>query len=603
MLKGIGCVLKKNDGAIRSMPKKLVVLLKNLQNWLFQNEPLDDVRVANEHLPRILFFCCIVFYGLYLLAMQSAWVLGGEMWAEMATNYYPNAASPSFVVKFFSTDAGYIPLPQRILAAVGNALHLPAAAIPHFYTWTAILATAAMVGAFCLTPFRQVVKSDFLRFFAAISILLVADFESRTFINFTYFVAFFVAIISALAFVQKSDEVPWWSWSIPVLMLSKPAVLSALPGMILVAFFSKKRFRSIAIVVVVFCLAQILRMVFSHSAGAFVVAHEISLLDKLWAATKYSVGFLGAFFAGKATSAASVDLYRPVVFGVPLLGICIYVFLKVRINACALIFVGLGLLVFNVVLNVFALGDLWNLDMQRLVGVPLYRHIIVGYFGVILIVVGLIEAFGFWVSSQSNAAAFGLNAILFLFWFEASGWADSLENLNRAPMSPVIGNSQWQKMALSVDSGSTVCVPIDPLGWMYGRDCLLLNSDINWGKRFEYRELAYADGYHSVMIEPSELALNHNLLSLAVLLKPSTGASIFASAEAIITMKNGNKIYFFGDRQLPIPGGVLLLTASHGNSPIATNDVKNILLRFDAPVDLGYVIRELNKPAVLWMGR
>ena len=166
--------------------------------------------------------------------MQPSWMLGGEMWAEMATNYFPNANSPSYFHKLFSTDAGYIPVPQRLIALVGNALNFPAGSIPYFYTWSATLLTGMMVGTFCLARFRILVKNDALRFCAAIVILIVADFETKTFINFTYFAAFFVAIITSLALVDDIEEVPWWAWFVPILMVSKPAVLSALPAMIIV---------------------------------------------------------------------------------------------------------------------------------------------------------------------------------------------------------------------------------------------------------------------------------------------------------------------------------------------------------------------------------
>ena len=167
----------------------------------------------DERLPRRYFALCIALYVCYLLAMQPALLLDGEMWAEMATNYYANAQAPSLVARLMSTDAGYIPLPQRLLALLFHALALPASSIPYAYSWTAILLTAAMVGSFCLGPFRRVVQSDGLRLLVALSVLALADYETRTFINFTYFAAFFILILSALALVSdKMDAPPGWAW-------------------------------------------------------------------------------------------------------------------------------------------------------------------------------------------------------------------------------------------------------------------------------------------------------------------------------------------------------------------------------------------------------
>ena len=63
--------------------------------------------------------CDLISFGvapgilMYQVAMQPNWVLGGGMWAKMATNYFTNANAPSYLQKFFATDAGYIPVPQR----------------------------------------------------------------------------------------------------------------------------------------------------------------------------------------------------------------------------------------------------------------------------------------------------------------------------------------------------------------------------------------------------------------------------------------------------------------------------------------------------------
>jgi hypothetical protein len=168
------------------MLKKIMAHLTNARNKLFQmSNSIGNESMQSDLRPDILFLSTVFLYVCYQLAMQPGWVLGGEMWAEMATNYFPNANSPSYLQKFFSTDAGYIPAPQRLIAFVGNQFNLPAASVPYFYIWSAIICTGMMIGAFCLGQFRTLVKSDSLRFLTAISILMVADFETRTFINFT----------------------------------------------------------------------------------------------------------------------------------------------------------------------------------------------------------------------------------------------------------------------------------------------------------------------------------------------------------------------------------------------------------------------------------
>ncbi|NKW80861.1 hypothetical protein HGG72_11705 [Ochrobactrum pecoris] len=96
------------------------------------NKMQYEGRLTDNQRPKIFFIFVVLFYIFYQLLMQPSWVLGGGMWAEMATNYYPNANALSFVQKLLSTDAGYIPAPQRLIALVGNQLNLPAATIPYF---------------------------------------------------------------------------------------------------------------------------------------------------------------------------------------------------------------------------------------------------------------------------------------------------------------------------------------------------------------------------------------------------------------------------------------------------------------------------------------
>lgn len=385
------------------------------------------------------------------------------MWAEMATNYFPNANSPSYLQKFFSTDSGYIPAPQRLIAFFGNRFNLPAASVPYFYTWSAIICTGMMVGAFCLGQFRRLVESDSLRFLTAISILMVADFETRTFINFTYFSAFFVAIITALALIDDSEEIPWWAWFAPILMVSKPAVLAALPAMILVAMVSKSRFRWITIVAVLLCLGQLLQMVISVKTGvAPFSANEISFISKVITSFKYFFGFLGRYVIGQTFLTTK---YFLMLTGLFIFCIGGFVVFNKKRNSGALVIIGCSLLFFNGLLYSFVLSDSWSRDMRRLDVVPVFRDIIVGFFGSILVVSGLFSTL---ISQKKfqHSVLFrkNLGAILFFVWFIGSGWMSLAGKISREPVSPTINNSQWQSMAFAIDSGvSPLCVPIDPL--------------------------------------------------------------------------------------------------------------------------------------------
>jgi hypothetical protein len=203
---------------IAAGPGRFQAKLQSLQIRLFGN-PRHASAEQPVTLARIYFCAAPILTCAYLLWLQPDWISSGEMYAEMATNYFRYAQSPDLLVKLFALDAGYIPLPQRLIAALVNLLGFKAAAVPYIYTWLAILLPAFMVGVFCSPVFRPLVRSDAARFIIALIILAVADFETRTFVNFTYFGIFFCAIVAALALMPEADDAPWWAWGTPLLVL------------------------------------------------------------------------------------------------------------------------------------------------------------------------------------------------------------------------------------------------------------------------------------------------------------------------------------------------------------------------------------------------
>lgn len=574
--------------------------LKNLRGQLFpvhmsqfENSLNDDRR------PFVLFIFAVLFYVAYQLVMQPGWVTSGEMWAEMATNYYPNANASSYLQKLLSTDSGYIPAPQRLIALIGNQLNFPAASIPYFYTWSSILFTGMLVGAFCLAQFRKIVKSDFFRLFTSIAILLVADFETRTFINFAYFSAFFVAIVTALALVDDSEEVPWWAWLVPVFMVSKPAVLAALPAMILVAFVSRFRFRLIVLFSVILCVGQFLQLFISSAAGTMPIrATDITFASKLLAIIKYFLGFLGGYLTGPALNLQQLHL---MLAGLSVLTLCAYLVAFRRCASNALILIGVSLLFFNVFLNVFALTDSWNLDMARLQGIPVYRHIIVGFFGCVLVLCGVISSVLNNINFASRSPFIGgAGAFLFALWFLGAGWLEFAGKISREPISPTLNSSQWQTMAGAIDAGlSPLCVPINPwwkgANWMYHRNCGLLKSPPAW----EDGSVLVSDNF-AYQISPPSVLLDKTLVAAAVLVKPLGYGRSFVEVRMRIKLKDGNTKYFSGSNDFNASGGLLMLV---GEKAVSINEVEGITLIFNVPVEVALGAQEpAGIPGVAWMG-
>jgi hypothetical protein len=572
--------------------------LKAACDRLFKVEmQINNPSVQSVYAPTTLFVITILFYVVYQLAMEPSWVLGGGMWAEMATNYFPNANSSSYFQKLFATDSGYIPAPQRLIALAGNVLNLPASSIPYLYTWSAIIVTGMMVGTFCLSRFRTLVKSDALRFLTAISILVVADFGTRVFINFTYFAAFFVAITTALTMVDESEESPWWAWFIPVLMVSKPAVLTVLPAMIFVSIIvNKSRFNWVTIATVALCMVQLSRMIVSQKTGTMSQHLEIPLSSKLMATGQYFFGLLGGYIVGPNFHLNKYSAMLAGGFFVSASGMTIY---QLRSKANFLIIVGLSLLFFNVLLNTFALKDSWNTDLAQLISPP-DSHIIVGFSGCVLVVVGMVSSLTNFVFSELKSSAVNsVVALVFAAWFAGTGWLSLGGKMSREPGFPMINNSQWQNMARAVDSGvSPLCVPIDPLGWMYSRDCTLLNQV--WMQDFHFKQVQTINDTVMLAISPPGSISEKTLISLGVLVRPLSTQTNYVAVKAIIQLRDGSKEYYTGNRELDITGGLILLT---GQDSIPIMNISSIKFIFSSPVEIALTTNELNSdPEILWMG-
>ena len=540
----------------------------------------------------------VVFYILHQLTLQPNWVTGGEMWAEMATNYYLNAEAPSLLKKLFATDAGYIPIIPRIIALIGNQINLPVKFIPYFYTLAALILSGMMVGCFCLSIFRKIILSDLLRMVIAISVLMVADFETRTFVNFTYFSAFFIAIITSLAFKDKLEDVPCWAWLIPICVVSKPAVASAIPAMVAASIFSKTRFRQITAISLLLFLMQFIQIAISSKIGVMHQVNETNLLSKLTSSILYFFGFLGGYTIGPAVNP---NKYLSIQMGIFIFCIAIFVIMKVKNRATPVIGVGVSLLLFNLLLNCFALTDSWNLNLDTLKGLPVYRHIIVGYFGVVLVVGALISCL--FVNEEMQIKFNFKNyygPLLFCIWFIASGWFLFGVKLSKEPISPTIGNSQWQKMAYAIQDGTNpLCVPVDPWhkreSWLYQRNCQLLKMPPFWDDgSFLIKDPLYVD-----LLPPIQL-FDKKLLSAAVLAKPLSSKNEFIEVRMLVNLKSGEKVSYNGSRLIRPSGGLILL-----NGPISLNikEITSIRLYFNLPVAIALASDDPSGlPSIAWMG-
>lgn len=578
------------------MQNRILVFMQKYRDALLgAATPTDDdtPSLSQGWLPAVYFVLSIGLYALYMILMQSDWVLSGEMWAEMATIYYPTAAANSWIEKLFATDAGYIPLPQRLLATLGWLIGLSAKTLPYFYTWSAILLSGTIVGSFCLRPFRALLASDLFRFLISLTVLLLADFESRTFINFTYFCGFFACILTALALVQRSKAVPAWAWLLPIAMMSKPAVLAALPALLIAAPLGGRRFQRIVAVCIVVVIVQLARLYLSAAAG---IAAQLAppagftLVHKLGAALLYSVGLLGVFSSAQQ---GSPTILRPLLLGLAILLLATWVMYRRRTPANALLLAGASLLLFNMLLNSFALTFFWNINLDKLTVIPVFRHTIVALSGIVLMIAALLAA----VFGRSLA---GAGPVVFAAWIALSGWLGLSTHFNRAPDSPLLFNSHWQALASAIETSEVACVPIDPLGLVFGRHCALLNPDMNFVRTLQFQALSDVAIPTEATAAPPPSVRDKTLHAFAILVRPQAPRTVQVQGTAVIQHRDGQKRVLHGERTLHASGGLVLFTCPVG---IAAADIDTVAFHFDQSLQIGFTAdRPQRDPVVLWMG-
>lgn len=542
------------------------------------------------------FLASCVLYISYQAVFQPKWFFSGEMWAEAATNYFENANAPSLFDRIFSTDFGYIPLPQRVLALIGTALRLNAATIPFFYNWGALIISGILVSIFCLSPFRIVLKDDLLRFVVCQAILIVCDFQTKTFISFSYFSGFFIISIIGIALLEPEKEVPWYAWFIPIFLCSKPAVLSVMPAMFLVGIYARSRFKRVTLISLVFSILQIAQLFVSKVSGkvpSLDVSSGPSPLTQVVASINYFFGFIGSYFFKRTF----MDKPFPLV-GAGVLVVFVSMTLIKDKKQRAFLLVVFSTIFFNLMINCFAMSKQWTLDLKQLGGNPVHRQNFVSFSALILFV-------SFLCNSVVNKKVFGINwpnralgVVLFFAWFTGTGWLKAGFQMARESSSPWIFNSQWQNMSRAIDKGlAPLCVSIDPLNWVYGKDCKLLSAP-QWGNGSRIS----LDSSGQVVLMPEDYLVKGNLLSLglmAIYLKEKPLESAL-KLTAQVQLKSHSVISLEGAGKLMGGKGLIQLNAT---KPVPVRDIQFIRLSSNQPCFLELVQSgDKQVPLALWMG-
>jgi hypothetical protein len=410
---------------------------------------------ADENIPKLFFYLLISLYLFFQIWSLPNWIFGGDMWAEMATNYYHNSIIEPLYSQFLITDAGYLPIPQRLIAFFGSVLGLNSSMIPYYYTWLSSFLSAVLVGVFCLSSFRVVIESDFLRFCVCIVNLLVIGFEESTFINFFYLATFFILV--CCLYILNNKKTPVWFWLIPLFVISKPAVLAVLPIVLFCAIKSDLRFRKIAFFTCIMGLIQLFQMWYSRShIGTFSL--ERSLADIFYISYEMFFTSIGKYVIGNIVSSSQTAFYLGMVF----FAFCMIILSFSSSKNRMLIIFGLLLSLENTFLNSVSL-DYWNGNIDIFNVLFFNRHTWVTYIGIIFVVVGFILIIFENIFRKNNKYFSIASSTIFILWFVFSGWVEHI----RTPMREPSLTYEWQKSVKNTGNDEIKIININPRGWTY----------------------------------------------------------------------------------------------------------------------------------------
>ena len=543
----------------------------------------------------------LVLYVAALLLWQRDWLLSGEMYAEMATNYFANARSGDAGTMLFSLDSGYWPLPQRLLSDAVFFTGLNAATVPYAYMAIAVVGCGLLAGSFAHRVFRPLVRCDLVRGAVALILLCSLDIETRGFINFTYLVVVFAVAVMALVCLERRPALPWWCWTLPVLMVSKPHLLVLTPMAVVAAVLARGRERWLMVAMVGAGVLQagVLGVsARSGQEGRFNLP-GLPLVTKVRDAVYYGFGLVGGEAAGPWSFEPGARRWL-LAFGVVVCVAALGVWWRSRGTVWAggawLMLAGLALGAGTGAFNALTLTTFWGPDLAPLETFSLYRHRVTAFAGGLLFVAGACEVASAWLQMRQKAApgsARVWSAALLACWFWGTGSAIYPHLIGISTTYPLTDVGAWQQMARAIDApGGTACVPIDPLGWSFQQRCVSLTwvSPPNGA-------VPIGDGV--TVPAPGNVPL-FRVLGLGVSVRPLVATARTVRLRAVVEHAGGRSV-FVGDRALQ-PDGVQVLLM--GDDPEGLVGVRSARIESDTPVMLlqsGPAAAPI--ATVAWMGR
>lgn len=422
----------------------------------------------------------LFLYELFLLA-RSPWFFSNQPWAEMAEDFIP-VSMEQFPRNLFAADAGYVPIAQRFISWSIHVIGIPLEYQPLVMTQVAITSTAFFACTFAFPEFRDIGIKTRDRFAIALAFIFLLDFETKTYVNFSYFVAVPIIALSLQKIANPTSRLPGWAWLAVLFAVSKPALYPVVAILSLIVFSKWKSqrvaWKFFSISLVLGALAQTLLLLGNRGEQEKWNAVDAALYERIFAVPFYFLGQVGrsvlfginfnSSFWAICTGAAFILTFVILVRGITAKFVSVYLFSTAFLTTA---------------FNVLILGSFWPTDLSALTWEPVTRHVAIGIFLVLIAVTILLRELPERLSSSQNSALKSMTQVLLVAYLVIYVFVPH----GRAMNAPVIGNAKWE--LVSSAAGKDNCLPIDPFGWVFGNEC---ESDANlftWDSQISMRRI------------------------------------------------------------------------------------------------------------------
>jgi hypothetical protein len=596
------CLLSKlKQKAICTLLKlKVMVLCKveELVSCALLNK--SEVVMQGRGWTRFNFFSVLVLFSIFNIIVNP-WVYSGEMWAEMATNYFKISQEGDWFASLLAPDHGYIPLSQRLIAQVISLFGFPSNVVAYLYTWSAILCSSALVGVFCLRDFRPIVESDLARLLVSLVVLVILDWETTTFINFSYLNVFYISLFVMLSFYKKNDSASPLIYLIPLLIVSKAYVLSVVPLMILAVIYARTEYRKVFKFSLLLALLHIIYILNSYlSVAEFTNGEGFTVASKFISSFVFMALYTLRDLLGSEVFQL-ISNYSEVVsisLGFSVLVAVVGFICFNKKNPSPLILMGLAISFVTYFFNSFVNSPSFTITGIS-VSDSVYRHVVGGFIGSFFILIGVLQSCIYRIKFKfirSFLMVFGVSV-----WFYTSGWFDvAIQN-----SKPGLLVSKWQGQSSYYMENADAykpCVPIDPYPWVYNYGPAKIEDKVHcdYLAKMNFGVGRYLHfGPDNVIDIPVPVgSISGGVKSFMASVRSFDNSKYVMTMQVNILMNSGRTFNYFGQQEVSSKDSMLFIN-SKDNYFAPIDEIEKITLKFELPA----IVWTLNgKPEFSWMG-